>query len=82
MVEVFKIGKEALYAVTGKFRTKAEILKAVSSYKKESITKTKANYKKVVPGYMIEEKGLIKLYDLQAGEKVPKGAKTCVIVRR
>ena len=83
MVEVFKIGKrETLYAVTGKFRTKADALKEVASYKKESITKLKTKYKKVVPGYMIEVKGLINLYDIQPGEKVPNGAKTCVIVRR
>lgn len=83
MVEVFKLGKkEALYAVTGKFRTKKEILKEVSTYKKESFAKVWARFKKIVPGYMIESRGFLKLYDLQPGEKVPKGAQTCVIVRR
>ena len=83
MIEVFRIGKrETLYAVTGKFRTKADALKEVASYKKESITKLKTKYKKVVPGYMIESRGFLKLYDLQPGEKVPKGAQNCVIVRR
>lgn len=80
MVEVFKIGKEALYAVTSdKLLRKDEIYAEVAAYKKESLAKVKAKYKKLCPGYTIQNKGMIELY---YGGTNRKGAKPCVIVRR
>lgn len=80
MVEVFKIGKEALYAVTSdELLRKDEIYAEVAAYKKESLAKVKAKYKKLCPGYMIRNKGMIELY---YGGTNRKGAKPCVIVRR
>lgn len=80
MVEVFKIGKEALYAVTSdKLMRRDGIYAEVAAYKKESLAKVKTKYKKVDLGYMIRNKGMIELY---YGRTNRKGAKPCVIVRR
>ena len=87
MVETFKTinmktgNQETIYVVTGKAKNRTEILKEVASYKKESLERVKAKFKKVAGGYMVESKGMIWLYDTD-GSPLPKGAKPCVIVRR
>ena len=81
MVEVFKTDKkETLYAVTSdKLLMKDDIYREVAAYRKESMMNVTRKLKKLCPGYMIQNKGMIELY---YGGTNRKGAKPCVIVRR
>lgn len=79
MIEVFKNGKSALYAVIGKFKSKEAILREVANLKKESLASVKSKFG-TKPGYIVERKGMLELYE--ADGEIPKGAQSCVIVRR
>lgn len=86
MVEAFKTintkngNTETIYAVTGKTK-KLDALKAVASYKKESLARVKAKFKRIEPGYLVVRKGELLLYEADGG-KGPAKAVNCVIVRR
>ena len=87
MVEAFKTintkngNTETIYAVTtGKLRKKEEALKAVASYKKESLARVKAKFKRIEPGYLVVRRGELLLYEADGG-KGPAKAVNCVIAR-
>ncbi|MBP5383528.1 MAG: hypothetical protein J6Y57_00975 [Lachnospiraceae bacterium] len=88
MVEAFRTinlkngNSETWYAVTGKFKSRTEVLKLVATYKKESLERVKAKFKKIIPGYMLKKGKMIELYEQDKGEKLPNGATPCMIVRR
>ena len=81
MVQSFCINNDALYTVEGNFKNKTEVLKAVAAYRKESFAKVKAKFKNVKPGYLLQDKNLLWVYEAD-GKRLPKGARACVIVRR
>ena len=82
MIQSFRTENgEVFYTVEGKFKNRTEILKALATYKKERLDKVKAKFKKFVPGYLVEHGGLVSLYEAD-GDRIPKGARNCVIVRR
>lgn len=79
MIEVFKTEtKKTLYAVTGT-KGKEETYKKLAAHKKESLATTKKKHKKIVSGYMIENNGMIELYEL-GKDKLPNGVIACQIV--
>ena len=84
MVEAFKTintkngNQETIYAVTCKSMTRAEVLKQVAAYKKESLERVKKKFKKFESGCFIQRGEKIELY---AGAFF-KGGTACVIVRR
>ena len=88
MVEAFKTinpkngSMETIYAVfpskEGESLKKEDIYREVASYRKGSLSKTKARFKKLCPGYIINNKGMLELY---YGGTNRKGAKACITVR-
>ena len=82
MVESFRTeGKETIYAVMGNIKKRTDILKAVASYKKESLDRVRAKFKNIESGYVVLRRGELLLFE-EDGDKLPAGAKKCIIVRR
>jgi len=80
MVKAFKTEqKETLYAISGRFKNREEILKELAKFKKESLNSVKSKFKKFKPGYYIQNKNVIELYE---GRTSDKNATACVIVRK